>query len=160
MSLGNLLNNLNTLDKIKDKVSSMTANLKTDILKFKNKDFWSAAMAGSALISLADGTISAAEKQKMIKFIESNDALSVFPTHEVIESFQTFVSQIEFDKDIGNAKAYTALAKLKTNAEAARLVMRMIISIAAADGVFDADEKQIAVKIARELNLNPADFDL
>jgi tellurite resistance protein TerB len=136
------------------------SDLKTDVLKFKNKDFLNAAMAGSALISLADGSISSEEKQKMIKFIENNDALSVFPTAEVIAAFQNFVSQIEFDKDIGEAKAYAALAKLKSNSEAARLVMRMIISIAASDGNFDTDEKFIAVKIAKELNVDPSEFEL
>lgn len=146
----------NLLSNFKKTVS----DLKTDVLKFKNKDFLNAAMAGSALISLADGTISSEEKQKMIKFIENNDALSVFPTAEVIAAFQNFVSQIEFDKDIGDAKAYAALGKLKSNSEAARLVMRMIISIAAADGNFDTDEKFIAVKIAKELNVDPSEFEL
>ncbi len=154
MSIGSFLDNAIS------KTASTLSGLKTDILKFKNKDFLNAAMAGSALIALADGTISSEEKQKMIKFIENHDALSVFPTAEVITAFQTFVSQIEFDKDIGNAKAYAALGKLKSNTEAARLVMRMIISIAAADGNFDSDEKLIAVKIAKELNVDPAEFDL
>jgi tellurite resistance protein TerB len=141
-------------------VKSKMSDLKTDVLKFKNKEFLHAAMAGSALISLADGSISSSEKQKMIKFIESHDALKVFTTKDVIDAFNEYVSQIEFDKDIGDAKAYAALAKIKTNNEAARLVMRMIISIAAADGNFDKDEKVIAVKIATELKLNPAEFDL
>ncbi len=150
MSFSNFLNN------VKDKMSE----LKTEALKFKNKEFLNASMAGAALIALADGEISSSEKQKMIKFIESHEALSVFTTKDVIEAFQEFVTQIEFDKDIGDAKAYAALGKLKSNNEASRLVMRMIISIAAADGDFDADEKVVAVKVARELGLNPADFDL
>ncbi len=160
MSLTSVLSNLNSLHNIKHKVSAMAAELKNDVLKFRNSDFLNAAMAGSALISLADGAISAAEKQKMIAFIESHEALSVFSTNEVISSFQNFVTQIEFDKEIGNAKAYATLAKIKTNAEAARLVMRMIISIAASDGNFDSNEKNIAVKIAKELNLDPVEFDL
>lgn len=150
MDFSNLLNN------VKNKASE----LKTDLLKYKNKEFLHAAMAGAALISLADGTISSAEKQKMIKFIENHEALKVFTTKDVIDAFGEYVSQIEFDKDIGDAKAYAALAKVKSNNEAARLVMRMIISIAAADGNFDEDEKAIALKVARELNLNAADFDL
>ncbi|MDQ7091831.1 MAG: TerB family tellurite resistance protein [Methylococcales bacterium] len=144
------------MSNVKDKMS----DLKTAALKFKNKEFLNASMAGAALIALADGEISASEKQKMVKFIENHDALSIFTTSDVITAFQTFVSQVEFDKDIGEAKAYEALGKLKTNEEASRLVMRMIISIAAADGNFDADEKEVAIKIARELNLNTKDFDL
>ncbi len=160
MSLGSLLSNLNTLHNLKHKVTVMTGELKTDILKFRNSHFLNAAMAGSALISLADGTISSEEKQKMIKFIESNDVLSVFPTTEVITAFQNFVAPLEFDKDIGEAKAYSALAKVKTNTEEARLVMRMILAIAASDGHVDDNEKVVAVQIAKELNLEPTEFGL
>ena len=143
-----------------DNIKNKASELKNDVLKFKNKDFLNAAMAGSALIAMADGSISSEEKQKMIKFIEHNESLSVFTTKDVIDAFQNFVGQIEFDKDIGTASAYQAIAKMKSNAEAARLVIRMVIAIGTADGNFDADEKKIAAKIAKELNLNPAEFDL
>lgn len=146
----------NFLDKLKSKASE----LKTEALKYKNKDFMNAAMAGSALIAMADGSISSEEKQKMVKFIESHDALSIFTTNDVIKSFQDFVGQIEFDKDIGEAKAYQALGKMKSNAEAARLLVRMIIAIASADGDFDDSEKKVAIKIAKELAINPSEFEL
>lgn len=141
-------------------LKSKAGELKTEAMKFKNKDFLNAAMAGSALIAMADGSITGEEKQKMIKFIESNDALSVFTTSDVIKAFQDFVGQLEFDKDIGEAKAYQALGKMKSNSEAARLLMRMIIAIASSDGNFDAAEKKIAAKIAGELGINPAEFEL
>ncbi len=141
-------------------LKSKASELKSDVLKFKNKDFLSAAMAGSALIAMADGSISGEEKQKMIKFIESNEALSIFTTSDVIKAFQDFVGQLEFDKDIGEAKAYQALGKMKSNNEAARLLMRMIIAIASSDGNFDATEKKVAIKIAGELGINPAEFEL
>jgi tellurite resistance protein TerB len=141
-------------------LKSKASELKTEALKFKNKDFLNAAMAGSALIAMADGSITGEEKQKMIKFIESNEALSVFTTSDVIKAFQDFVGQLEFDKDIGEAKAYQALGKMKPNNEAARLLMRMIIAIASSDGNFDASEKKIAVKIAGELGVNPLEFEL
>jgi len=146
----------NFLSQLKTKANE----LKTEALKFKNKDFLNAAMAGSALVAMADGSISSEEKQKMIKFIESNDALSIFTTSDVIKAFQDFVGQLEFDKDIGEAKAYQAIGKMKSNTEASRLLVRMIIAIASSDGLFDNDEKKIAVKIAKELALNPSEFEL
>ena len=146
----------NFLDGLKTKAGE----LKTGALKYKNQNFLNAAMAGSALIAMADGSVSAEEKQKMIKFIESNDALSVFTTSDVIKAFQEFVSQLEFDKDIGEAKAYQALGKMKSDVEASRLLVRMIIAVAASDGNFDANEKAVARKIAKELNTNPAEFEL
>ncbi|UOA08709.1 tellurite resistance TerB family protein [Methylobacter sp. S3L5C] len=149
-----------SFDNFLSQLKSKANELKTEVLKFKNKDFLNAAMAGSALIAMADGSISSEEKQKMIKFIESNDALSIFTTSDVIKAFQEFVSQLEFDKDIGEAKAYQAIGKMKSNIEASRLLVRMIIAIASSDGMFDNDEKKIAIKIAKELALNPSEFEL
>ena len=141
-------------------LKTKAGELKTEAMKYKNKDFLNAAMAGSALVAMADGNVSAEEKQKMIKFIESNDALSIFPTSDVIKSFQDFVNQLEFDKDIGEAKAFQALGKMKSNVEASRLLVRMIIAVASADGNFDANEKVVASKIAKELNISPSEFEL
>src|SRR5450830_1904439 len=135
-----------SFDSFLSKLKSKASELKTEALKYKNKDFLNAAMAGSALIAMADGSVSAEEKQKMVKFIDSNDALSVFTTTDVIKAFQEYVGQLEFDKDIGEAKAYQAL--------------RMIIAVASSDGNFDANEQRVASKIARELGLTPAEFEL
>ena len=146
----------NFLSQLKARASE----LKTEALKFKNKDFLNATMAGSALVAMADGSISSEEKQKMIKFIENNDALSIFTTSDVIKAFQDFVGQLEFDKEIGEAKAYQAIGKMKSNVEASRLLVRMIIAIASSDGLFDSDEKKVAIKIARELALDPSEFEL
>lgn len=150
MSFSNFLSGLKT----------KAGELKTEAMKYKNKDFLNAAMAGSALISMADGSVSPEEKQKMIKFIESNDALSVFTTSDVIKAFQEYVNQLEFDKDIGEAKAYQALGKMKSNVDASRLLVRMIIAVASSDGNFDANEKMVASKIAKELGINPSEFEL
>ena len=149
-----------SFDSFLSQLKTKANELKTEALKFKNKDFLNAAMAGSALVAMADGSISSGEKQKMIKFIESNDALSIFTTSDVIKAFQDFVGQLEFDNDIGEAKAYQAIGKMKSNTEASRLLVRMIIAIASSDGLFDNDEKKIAVKIAKELALNPSEFEL
>jgi tellurite resistance protein TerB len=149
-----------SFDSFLSRLKSKASELKTEALKYKNKDFLNAAMAGSALISMADGSISAEEKQKMIKFIETNDALSVFTTSDVIKAFNDHVSQLEFDRDIGEAKAYQALHKMKSNADASRLLVRMIIAIASSDGNFDAQERVIASKIAKELGISPSEFEL
>ena len=147
-------------DTFLSRLKSKASELKTEALKYKNKDFLNAAMAGCALVAMADGSVSAEEKQKMIKFIESNDALSVFTTSDVIKAFQDHVSQLEFDKDIGHAKALQALHKMKSNEGAARLLVRMVIAVAASDGNFDAKEQAVASKIVKELGLNPSEFEL
>jgi tellurite resistance protein TerB len=141
-------------------VTSKVSELKTEALKFKNKDFLNATMAGSALIAMADGVITPDEKQKMIKFIENHDALSIFSTTDVVNAFQTYVNQLQFDKDIGEAKAFDALKKMASNVPAARLIIRMVISIAGSDGNFDEHEKKMALRIAKELSLDASEFNL
>jgi tellurite resistance protein TerB len=146
----------NLLSSIKQKSNE----LKDEVLKFKNKKFLNAATAGTALIARADGEISSEEKTKMLKIIESNSALSVFKTSDVIQSFNEFLTNFEFDQDVGNSKAFEALNLLKGDDVACRTVMRLILSIAAADGVFDDNEKSVARKIALELGLTAAEFEL
>jgi tellurite resistance protein TerB len=149
-----------SFDNFLSRLKAKASELKTEALKYKNKDFLNAAMAGSALIAMADGSVSPEEKQKMIKFIESNEALSIFTTSDVIKAFQDFVGQLEFDKDIGEAKAYQALGKMKSNVDASRLLVRMIIAVASSDGNFDAKERVVASKIAKELGISPSEFEL
>lgn len=144
------------LNNLKQKAN----DLKNEVMKFKNKDFLNAAVSGSVLISMADGHVSSDEKQKMMRFIENYEALSVFSSKEIIESFQNTMTQIEFDKDLGEAKAYEAIRKMKGNDEGARLIVRLAIAIGGADGNFDDNEKRVARKLAMELGLNPADFEL
>jgi tellurite resistance protein TerB len=79
---------------------------------------------------------------------------------EVISTFQGFVSQLECDRDVGQAKAYALLRKIKDNPEHARLLVNMIIAIGFADGHFDEKERTVATKIITELGLIPAEFEL
>ncbi|WP_028468457.1 tellurite resistance TerB family protein [Neptunomonas japonica] len=141
-------------------IKQKSNELKGEVLKFKNKKFLNAATAGTALIARADGDVSSEEKKKMLKIIESNDALSVFKTSDVIEAFNGYLGNFEFDEDVGESKAFEALNLLKGDDVACRTVMRLILSIAAADGVFDDDEKVVARKVALELGLDPAGFEL
>jgi len=146
----------NFLDKARNKFSE----LKTGALKYKSKEFLHAALGGSALVIMADGSIDAQEKSKMMSFIENNEALSIYDTSEVVKTWKDYIDTLEMDADIGEAKAMTALGKMKGKDEESRLVLRMVCAIGASDGDFDKDEKRVAAKIALELGLNPADFDL
>jgi len=150
MAFQDLLNNL----------KRKSSELKTEVMKFKNKDFLNAAVGGSVLMSMADGSVSSEEKQKMMRFMENYEALSVFSGKEIVDAFQNIMTQIEFDKDLGEAKAYDAIRKMKGKDDAARLIMRLTIAIAGADGNFDDDEKQVARRIATELSIDPAEFEL
>ena len=148
------------LEWLKQRYSEVTANLKTEVTKLKNKTFLEAVVAGCALVAHADGVVKPEEKQKMMGFLRNSDVLSVFSVEEVIGIFDKYSKQFEFDHQIGQASALQVVAKLKGKDAEARLMVRVCCAIGAADGNFDDNEKGVVRKICAELGLNPKDFDL
>ncbi|MBQ0832411.1 tellurite resistance TerB family protein [Marinobacter sp.] len=148
------------LNWLKQNAEQARSKLTAEASKFKNRSFMEAVVSGCALVAAADGDIDSSEKQKMAGFIERADELKHFDMRQVIEVFQKTASDFEFDHGIGKASALKAIGKIKGNDDQARLLVRVVSAIGAADGDFDAQEKAVVVEIARELGLNPEDFDL
>lgn len=143
-----------------DWVKKQTGNINTEISKFKNKEFMEAVVAGCAMVAYADGGASASEKQKMMGFIKQSEALKVFETDKVIDTFNKYLSKYEFDSGIGKGEALASITKLKGKPEQGQLLVRVCIAIGGSDGNFDKDEKKAVTEICRALSLNPKDFDL
>lgn len=134
--------------------------IKDEAVKFKSKPFHEAALAGSALIAMADGEVSKEEKLKMNAFISQHELLSMYDSTDTIKLFKQFVELIELDEDIGSAKCYETLRKMKGKDKESRLILRIVIAIARADGSFDRDEQEVAKKVAIEMDLDPKNFEL
>lgn len=147
-------------DSIKKMGKDASTKITSEVAKFKNKDFLNAVVAGCALVASADGSISSAEKQKMLGFINGSDELKVFGADEVIAAFNNVVSKFDFDFEIGKAEALKVISKIKSDVAASKLMIRVCCIIGASDGDFDAAEKSIVVLICRELGIDPAEFDL
>lgn len=144
------------LDSIKNAASQAV----TGFNKFKNKSFMEGVVAGAVLISMADGSIDAEEKTKLLNFFKASEDLSCFSPADVGEAFSKIEKLISFDPDSGKAEAFRILGKLRDDPEQARMVVRTVIAIANADGNFDNSEKDMARQICKELNVAPGDFDL
>ncbi|MFC4599279.1 tellurite resistance TerB family protein [Cohnella hongkongensis] len=142
------------------RLASMKQGLKDQVTKFKNKDFMDAVVAGCAIVAAADGSISSEEKQKMIGYIQHNEELKVFETAKVIERFNFYTGNFDFDAMIGKAEAMKPIVKLKDKPEISRIVISVCCAIGAADGDFDEQEKSVVREICRAVNLNPSDFGL
>lgn len=153
------------LNSIVAKAKESFGTLKTEAKKYKSENFLNAAMAASAMIAVADGTISREEKQKTIAFVRNHEALSIFDPAEVSRKFKTYLDSLDpanpdTDPDLAEITALNDIGKVKKNDDQARMVVRLAIAIGGADGDFDEDEKAKASLIARELGLSPADFGL
>jgi tellurite resistance protein TerB len=147
-------------DQLKERAADMSAQAKTQVGKFKNKEFANASMAMCALIAAADGSIAPEEKRKTAGFISSNDTLSIFPASELLEKFNHFAGKLEADYDFGKVEAVQALSKLKGKPDAGRAVIQVGIIIGGADGNFDKDEMQAVREACLAVGIPPAEFDL
>jgi len=145
---------------VKDWLNQQKTSAQESITRFKNKDFLEAVVAGCALVAGADGAIDEKEKETMAGFIQRNDALKVFDMSQVIASFNKFIGNFEFNVLVGKAEALSAIHKIKTNAEAARLLIRVCCAIGMADGDFNDKEKATVREICLELGLSPSEFGL
>ncbi|MCC7219806.1 MAG: tellurite resistance TerB family protein [Candidatus Contendobacter sp.] len=148
------------LEWLKQRFDEVSASMKNEVTKIRNKGFLEAVVAGCVRVAHADGVVRPEEKQKMMGFLRNSEVLSVFSTEEVITIFDKYSRQFEFDYQIGQASALQAVVKVKNNEAEAKLMVRVCCAIGAADGNFDDQEKAIVRKICAELGLNPKDFDL
>lgn len=148
------------LEWLKTNAAKARETLTTEVGKFKNRTFMEAVANGCALVAVADGEASSAEKMKMTGFINNSPELKVFNLTDVIKVFSDACGKFEFDFNIGQAEALKNIAKLKGKDGEARLLVRVVCAIGSADGNFDDKEKAACRLICMELGLNPADFEL
>lgn len=148
------------LGKLFNRGKAAMEDLKNGALKFKEENFLEASVAGGFMVANADGNIDSDEKSKLLKFIKSNEALSVYNPEDVVKQFKKYSDLYEFDVDAAEAAALQAISKIKSNTEKSKFLVRMICSIGKTDGDFDKDEKTVVRKICLELNLNPSEFDV
>jgi tellurite resistance protein TerB len=147
-------------NQLRARAQDMTSQLKTKTGQFKNKEFANASMAMCALIAAADGSIDNAERAKVSGLITSNEALKVFPAHELTQKFDFYASRLQSNFDFGKLEATQTIAKLKSKPDQARAIIQIGIIIGGADGFFDDHEKAAVREACHTLGIPPAEFDL
>lgn len=150
---------LSWLSGLSEKAQKMRDQMRDEMKRYKNKDLMEAIVAGCAMVAAADGSIGSDEKSKMMGYLRSSDEMKVYDTDTVIKTFNKYAGQFEFDTGIGTGEAMKVIGKFKDKPEA-QLIVRVCCAIGASDGNFDDDEKKVVRRMASELGLNPADFDL
>src|SRR5688500_17795804 len=102
-----------SLDWLKGKLSEVNKGLKDQVTRVKNTTFLEGVVAGCTVVAYADGVGKPEEKQKMMGFLQNNDALSVFDTGKVIQLFEQYSGRFEFDRSIGEMDCLATIAKVK-----------------------------------------------
>lgn len=146
------------LDWARSKFNEGRDSLLKEIGRFKSKDFMQGCVAVGTYIAFADGTVTAEEKQKLVKYCGISDELKVFATEEVISEFNRLAGKFEFDLEIGKCETLKIIAKLRNKPDQARAAIRLGVIIAKSDANFDDVEKKALIEICNELALKPEEF--
>ncbi|MDX1655394.1 MAG: tellurite resistance TerB family protein [Candidatus Competibacteraceae bacterium] len=147
-------------DDVKARYQEVSANIAKEVGKFKNRKFMEAAVASSVLITYADGQARPEEKQGMLQFFRTSDAMKHFDAQEVKTLYETYCAKVADDFDFGKMDLMQVVGKLRGQEAESRALVRLCIIIGNKDGDFDQREKEVAREIARDLKLDPTEFGL
>ncbi|GAB6992088.1 tellurite resistance TerB family protein [Paenibacillus pini] len=151
---------MSTLNAFQGWLSKTKTGLTDQVKRHKNKDLMDAIVAGCAIVAVADGTIDAAEKQKMAAYMGRSEALNVFNMSEVIERFNHYAGNMEFDVMVGKQESLRVIGKFRSKPDVARIIVGVCCAVGAADGDFDDQEKAVVRDICNCLSLSPGEFGL
>lgn len=119
-----------------------------------------ALIAACALVAQADGWVTPDERQRMMDRMRKSPAVAVFGAEEVLLGFETLNERFDRDLDEGIAAAETAVRRLAERSGPARLLVETACAVAEADGGFDAEERDVVLRLCELLDLAPAEFEI
>jgi len=119
-----------------------------------------ALIASCALVAQADGWVTPEERQRMVERMRRSPAVAIFGVQEVLMGFETLNERFDRDLDDGIAAAETAVRRLAGRAGPSRLLVETACAVAEADGGFDAEERDVVLRLCELLDLAPDAFDI
>ncbi|MDT0307126.1 TerB family tellurite resistance protein [Streptomyces sp. DSM 44917] len=141
-------------------VSALKAQLASVKTELKSGAFRDASMAVCALVAAADGTVDAAERQRVESLIVGNEVLQNFPADSLRQIFNKHVDQLVSNFSYGKNAVLQEVAKVQKKPTEARAVIQTGIVIAGADGYFAQAEAQVLREVCFALGVPPAEFEL
>lgn len=119
-----------------------------------------ALAAACALVAHADGWVTRDERSRMADRLRGTPAVAVFGVDELVLAFETMVRRLERDIEDGEATAEVAVKRLRGQSGPSRLLVETACAIAEADGGFDAEEREVLLRLCALLDLDPATHGL
>ncbi|WP_309630308.1 TerB family tellurite resistance protein [Brevundimonas sp.] len=119
-----------------------------------------AMVAACAMVAQADGWVTPDERKRMIDRMRNSPTLAFLGVDDVLVLFDALNLRFERDLDDGEATAEVAVARLRGQTGASRLLIETACSVAEADGGFDAEERAVIFRLCTLLEVDPASFHL
>lgn len=125
-----------------------------------NEPFLEAVVSACALVAYADGWVTPEERDRLLGIIRTTRALSVFPSEDVVQSFEEVTALFDRDPEQAEAQALERVAAIAGQLGRSRLLVTACCVVAMADTQLDGEERSEILRICGLLRLNPANFDL
>ncbi len=143
-------------DKLKKMMEEVAEEGEKLFSRVKDKSLFRRVVSASFLIAIADGDFDSDEKAALAKVIAKE--LPQFKIDDILEILSDCESKFAFDKTMGVMEITQDISA--ASGDDAELIMRISCFIGAADGDFDADEKQVAKTLANSMGIDPARYGL
>ena len=143
-----------------DFFTQMRAAFAEHIERFQNRDFLEAAMAATALVSMADGTVNLTEANTVDQALEAVQQLKIYDPHEAVDLFHHHIDALRDDPAGEKDRILEIVDKIAGDEQEARILIRICVAIGKSDGNFMESEQAVIRELARRLELDPAGIDM
>ena len=115
-------------------LDNLTRFYEERLARLRNRPFLKATMAASALVAVADGSVTFSQRIRMDQILETLTTLKVFDPHEGVDLFNDYVQAILETPKEGREAAVKAIAAGAKDDETKRLMIRVCLAISEASG--------------------------
>ena len=136
-------------------LDNLTSFYQERLARLRNRPFLKATMAASALVAIADGSVTFSQRMRMDQILETLTALKVFDPHEGVDLFNDYVREILDSPKEGREAAIRAITAGARDEESKRLMIRVCLAISEASGEIGLVEQIEIVSLCSLLGVDP-----
>lgn len=138
-------------------LDEVTGQISGYLRRYRNRPLLRAAMAASALVAIADGSVSFGERVRVDQVLQTLEALKVFDPHDGVNLFNEYTDAILRSPKSGRAKAMKAIQTVvqDTDTATATLIIRICLAVASARRTMHLAEKIEILSLCSTLKVEP-----
>ena len=136
-------------------LDNLTSYYQERLDRLRNRPFLKATMAASALVAIADGSVTFSQRMRMDQILDTLTTLKVFDPHEGVDLFNDYVREILDSPKEGREAAIRAITAGARDEESKRLMVRVCLAISEASGEIGLVEQIEIVSLCSLLGVDP-----
>jgi tellurite resistance protein len=136
-------------------INSLREQIKDQLARRRNLPLLKGAMAASAIVAIADGSVSFGQRVRIDQILQTLEALKVFDPHEGVDLFNGFAGAIFASPQAGRATAMKAINAAAQDAETAILLIRIALAVSSSRREMALVERIELMSLCNRLRVEP-----